>query len=338
MKLSVNNLIKHYKKTRVLEGINLEVHTGELLSILGPSGSGKSTLLKCISGLEVIDGGRIILENKEITNLKAEKRQIAHVFQSPNLFPHLSVRSNISFGLEVQKKSESDIQKRVDVLIKLMHIEEISDKYPSQLSGGQQQRVAIARALAPNPSILLMDEPFSGLDLPLRIEMGLLIKKLQNELGLTIIFVTHDVNETLRLSDKIALIDKGIIQQVGNPKSVYYEPKNFEVSKLMGDGNWINGTVESDGFLTEFGKIKGAFLQNARGSIFLRPHQIKKRNNEENYFTFHVIERQLLGREVRYILKNHNTTLLMDCYEEELDFNKAKETIEVVFPQTIPFF
>ncbi|MBE0451681.1 MAG: ABC transporter ATP-binding protein [Clostridia bacterium] len=274
MKLHIKNVKKNFSSFRVLNGVDIIVEKGSFHAVLGVSGSGKSTLLKIITGLESIEGGQILLDGKDVTHVPTETRGIAYVFQSPLLFPHLTVKENIRFGMEVKKYDKKTIEERVEELLKLLRIEDLGDRMPSEISGGQQQRVSIARALATEPSLILMDEPFSGLDPALRIEMGNLIKDLQRLLDLTIVFVTHDINESLRLSNYISLLDQGEILQSGLTHEVYYKPQNRKSASIMGDGNWIKGIIKANRFSSSFGDVSAIGFPTGEAEMFLRPHQV----------------------------------------------------------------
>ncbi len=257
MRLDIKNLSVSYEKTEVLKNLSLCVREGEFYTILGHSGSGKSTILKAVAGL-IESTGNINLGHEDISVLPAEKRDIAFVFQKPLLFPHLSVRKNISFGLEIHKWKKADIDKRVDELLELLFIKELGGRMPNELSGGQQQRVAIARSIALNPKIILMDEPFSSLDPELRRDLGSQLKSIQEKLRLTIIFVTHDPYEALLLSDTIAFLEDGEVLQEGTSEEIYNKPQSRVVGDFFGLGNYIVNKSE----------------KNSPKTLFVRAHHI----------------------------------------------------------------
>ncbi|MDF1617607.1 ABC transporter ATP-binding protein [Petrocella sp. FN5] len=315
MKLRVEGIRKAFGQESVLKDIHFDAQEGKFLSILGDSGSGKSTILKIITGLVEPDDGRVFLDGEDITHKDPAQRGIAYVFQSPLLFPHLTVYENIAFGLEVKKVSKSELQKRVSELLSLLKIEELASRYPAQISGGQQQRVSIARALATKPSLILMDEPFSGLDPTLRMEMGTLIKSLQELLHLTIIFVTHDVNESLRLSDQIALIADGQILQTGDAKSVYYRPQNQIVASFMGGGNWIKGIIEQGVFSCDFGEFQAKNFLDGEASLFLRPHQIALNKNLKSDIV-KIEEIRRLGKEIQVDVLREGVKLTIETFDD----------------------
>jgi len=235
MEIKLENLTKRYGKVTAVEDFNLKVNDGELVVLLGPSGCGKSTTLYCIAGLEQPSEGKIFIGKREVTYLPPKDRDIAMVFQSIALFPHLSIRNNIAFGLRMQKKfSEKEIMKKVRTAARLLQIEHLLDRMPHELSGGQQQRAAIGRALVRNPSAFLMDEPFANLDARLKIELQTELRRLNQKLGATIIHVTHDQNEAMSISDRIVVMKEGKIQQIGTPMEVYFRPQNIFVAKFIG--------------------------------------------------------------------------------------------------------
>jgi multiple sugar transport system ATP-binding protein len=232
--LKIQNVEKTYAKVKVLKGINLEIKPGQFLILVGPSGCGKSTLLNMIAGLEPVSNGSIFIGDREVTHLDPKDRDIAMVFQSYALYPNMTVRQNISFGLAIRKTEKSEQKAIVDKVSKLLQIEPLLDRKPKQLSGGQRQRVAMGRALARDPSIFLFDEPLSNLDAKLRVEMRSEIKELHQRVGTTIVYVTHDQIEAMTLGDVIAVMKDGEIQQMGSPQDIYDNPRNQFVAGFMG--------------------------------------------------------------------------------------------------------
>lgn len=232
--LLIQNVQKSFGQTHILKGIDLEIHDGEFVILVGPSGCGKSTLLNCIAGLEEVSSGKILMGSTDMTFAAPKDRDIAMVFQSYALYPNMNVRKNIAFGLEIRKMPKDEIAAIVDKVSKLLQIEDLLDRKPSQLSGGQRQRVAMGRSLARQPSVFLFDEPLSNLDAKLRVEMRTEIKKLHQRLGTTIVYVTHDQIEAMTLADRIAVMRGGVLQQFGSPQEVYDEPENIFVAGFMG--------------------------------------------------------------------------------------------------------
>lgn len=253
--LRVENLSKKLDHQPVIQSVSFHVPKGCFFTLLGDSGTGKTTLLKLIAGLETPDEGRVIVNSSDVTYVPADQRRIPMIFQQPLLFPHLTVFQNIAFGLEMAGWKQLEISEKVKVLMESLQISELAPRLPGTLSGGQQQRVSIARALAPGNALLLMDEPFSSLDPPLRKEMGQLVKNLQRQMKLTIIFVTHDVSEALRLSDEILLLKEGRVLETGSPDALYERPQRLETAQFMEVGNLISGRVTNrrfDCFLGRF--------------------------------------------------------------------------------------
>lgn len=238
---------KVYGDVTVIENLSLTVPDGALFTLLGPSGCGKTTLLRMIAGFNSIEGGYFYFGDNRINNMEPSKRNIGMVFQNYAIFPHLTVRDNVAFGLKQKKATKEKVVAETDKYLKLMQIDEYRDRKPDQLSGGQQQRVALARALAVNPDVLLMDEPLSNLDAKLRVDMRQAIREIQREVGITTVYVTHDQEEAMAISDSIAVMNQGRIQQVGRPKELYHRPKNEFVASFIGRTNIIQANLKHDG-------------------------------------------------------------------------------------------
>lgn len=235
---------KKYKNGDGVENINIDVYEGEFLTMLGPSGCGKSTILRTLGGFLDIDEGEILIDGRPVQNLPPEKRPTAMVFQSYNLWPHMTVYDNLAFGLEIKKMPKDQIKREIEKGLKLVKMESFANKYPGQLSGGQQQRVAIARALLLKPSVLLLDEPFSALDAKIRAQMREELKKIQEELNITVVFVTHDQEEAMALSHRIVVMNKGVVEQIGTPTEIYDRPATEYVASFIGEMNFFH---ENDG-------------------------------------------------------------------------------------------
>lgn len=242
-RFEVRNLFKSYAKLRVLDHINIAVDIGTFLTILGPSGSGKTTLLKIIAGFEQADSGAVVVAGKDISVLDPTVRNIGMVFQSYALFPHMTVRRNVAFPLRMRGIASREIDQRVDEALDMVGLSAMAERLPKQLSGGQQQRVALARAIVFRPSLLLLDEPFGALDRKLRETLQLEVRRLQQRLGLTTLFITHDQEEALLMSDRVAVMDGGKIQQIGSPIDIYGSPTNQFVASFVGESNILSGTV-----------------------------------------------------------------------------------------------
>ena len=239
----IQNAVKRYGDFTALNGVSLDIQEGEFFTLLGPSGCGKTTLLRMIAGFNSIEGGDFYFGEKRINDVPAHKRDIGMVFQNYAIFPHLTVRENVAYGLKARKMPAKEIKPKVDEALELVQISHLADRKPNELSGGQQQRVALARAFVIEPSVLLMDEPLSNLDAKLRVQMRSVIKKLQRRLGITTIYVTHDQEEALTMSDKIVVMNAGEIQQIGTPTEIYRYPVNEFVADFIGESNIFNGAV-----------------------------------------------------------------------------------------------
>ena len=246
-----------YGDVVIIPDLSLDIKKGEFFTLLGPSGCGKTTLLRMIAGFNTIEGGDFYFNETRINDLNPAKRNIGMVFQNYAVFPHMTVRGNVAFGLKNRKMSKEEIKKRTDEFLELMKIKEYENRLPERLSGGQQQRVALARALAVHPDVLLMDEPLSNLDAKLRVEMREVIKEIQNKIGITTVYVTHDQEEAMAISDRIAVMDKGVIQQIGTPKVLYHRPANLFVATFIGKANVLDGKIYEEN------DEKGVMLENA---------------------------------------------------------------------------
>ena len=244
--IEFRNIVKNFDGQIVLKGINLDIYENEFVTLLGPSGCGKTTLLRILGGFLDADEGSVMFDGEEISQKPPYERELNTVFQKYALFPHLSVYENIAFGLKIKKMSKDIIDQKVMKMLKLIGLEGYEDKNTTLLSGGQQQRVAIARALVNEPKVLLLDEPLAALDLKLRKEMQYELKRIQQEVGITFIFVTHDQEEALTMSDKIVVMKGGEIQQVGTPEEIYNEPANVYVANFIGESNIISGRMLED--------------------------------------------------------------------------------------------
>lgn len=239
----IQNAVKRYGDFTALNGVSLDIQEGEFFTLLGPSGCGKTTLLRMIAGFNSIEGGDFYFGEKRINDVPAHKRDIGMVFQNYAIFPHLTVRENVAYGLKARKMPAKEIKPKVDEALELVQISHLADRKPNELSGGQQQRVALARAFVIEPSVLLMDEPLSNLDAKLRVQMRSVIKKLQRRLGITTIYVTHDQEEALTLSDRIAVFNKGYIEQIGTPNEIYNHSKTEFVCNFIGDINRVEAPI-----------------------------------------------------------------------------------------------
>ncbi len=275
----LRDIVKRFGKVVASDHVNIEIKRNEFFSLLGPSGSGKTTLLRIIAGLEKPDQGVVILEGKDVTALPPYKRNIGMVFQHLALFPHMTVFENIAYGLRLRKLPEDEIRKRVHDALELVKMppEIFAKRKPSQLSGGQQQRVAIARALITQPAVLLLDEPLGALDLKIRQHMMLELKRIQRTVGTTFVYVTHDQGEALVMSDRIAVVHEGRVEQVGSPYEVYERPKTKFVASFIGEANFFEGTLKDGIVEAEFGPVRVStdLPSGKKVIVSLRPERIK---------------------------------------------------------------
>ncbi len=276
--ITLKNIAVSYDGEQVLKDFNLYIKDGEFITLLGPSGCGKTTVLRTIAGFINPDSGDVLFEGKRINDVPPHKRTVNTVFQRYALFPHLNVYDNIAFGMRLKKKSEKEIKAKVDELLEMVSLKGLAHRGIDKLSGGQQQRVAIARALANDPKVLLLDEPLSALDLKLRKDMQTELKKIQKAVGITFVFVTHDQEEALSMSDTIVVMDGGDIQQIGTPTDIYNEPKNAFVADFIGESNILDGTMIED-YLVEVAGIRFKSLDSGFGKmapvdVVIRPEDI----------------------------------------------------------------
>lgn len=275
-KLELKAINKSFGSSHIVNNLDLQIMDGEFLTILGPSGCGKTTTLRMIAGFEMPDSGQVLLNKQDITNLPPYKRNVNTVFQNYALFPHLNVEQNIAFGLHQLKMSKSDINKRVDEMLELVQMEAFKTRKPFEMSGGQQQRVAIARAIAPDPEILLLDEPLGALDLKLRKQMQFELKQLHKDLNKTFVYVTHDQEEALTMSDRIAVMNQGIIEQLSDSQTLYNHPKTKFVAGFIGEANLIPVKTENTSSFTFEDKTFGFNHEIISDSavLFIRPENV----------------------------------------------------------------
>ena len=276
--IRLRNICMAFDDEQVLDNINLYFNDSEFLTLLGPSGCGKTTTLRIIGGFTTPTGGDVIFDGVRINDVPPHKRQINTVFQKYALFPHLDVFENIAFGLRIAKVPEEEIRERVTEMLGVVSLKGFEKRRVDQLSGGQQQRVAIARALVNRPKVLLLDEPLGALDLRLRKDMQNELKRIQQQMGITFIYVTHDQEEALTMSDTVVVMDKGRIQQIGTPEDIYNEPKNAFVADFIGESNILNGTMVRDNVVKMYGKefpcVDGGFAPNEPVDVVIRPEDI----------------------------------------------------------------
>lgn len=305
--IDLMNISKRYGDNIVLDDLNLYIRENEFLTLLGPSGCGKTTTLRIIGGFETPDQGKVIFDNKDITNLAPNQRQLNTVFQKYALFPHMTIAENIAFGLKIKKKSKAYIDDKIKYALKLVNLDGFGHRMPDSLSGGQQQRIAIARAIVNEPKVLLLDEPLGALDLKLRQDMQYELIRLKNELGITFVFVTHDQEEALTMSDTIVVMNQGYIQQIGSPEKIYNEPENAFVADFIGESNILPGTMLCDRLVeilgVKFPCVDEGFGINKPVDVVIRPEDIDLVKPEEGLMTGRVTS--LIFKGVHYEMEVH---------------------------------
>ena len=277
--ITLEHISKSYDGQLILDDLNLDIYENSFVTLLGPSGCGKTTTLRIIGGFEKPDQGRVVFDGQDITSLAPNKRQLNTVFQKYALFTHMSIAENIAFGLKIKNKSDSYIKDKIKYALKLVNLEGFENRMPDSLSGGQQQRIAIARAIVNEPKVLLLDEPLGALDLKMRQDMQYELKRLKEELGITFIYVTHDQEEALTMSDHIVVMNQGYIQQEGSPETIYNEPENAFVADFIGDSNIIRATMVRDELVdilgTRFACVDKGFGENKPVDVVIRPEDVE---------------------------------------------------------------
>ncbi len=295
---------KSYHGVTVLDEFNLYVKENEFVTLLGPSGCGKTTTLRMLGGFETPDSGKIFFDSVDITNLPANKRNLNTVFQKYSLFPHMTIAENIAFGLKIRKKSNAYIQDKIKYALKLVNLDGFENRSVDSLSGGQQQRIAIARAIVNEPKVLLLDEPLGALDLKMRQNMQYELIRLKEELGITFVYVTHDQEEALTMSDTIVIMNQGYIQQIGSPEMIYNEPQNAFVADFIGDSNIIDGTMIEDKLVEILGVkipcVDEGFGKNKPVDVVIRPEDVELLPPDEGYLNGYVTS--LIFKGVHYEL------------------------------------
>ena len=308
----MKHIVKNYGVTSVLKGIDLGIEKGELVTLLGPSGCGKSTLLRCLAGLEEVTEGQIFLDDQEITTLEPRKREIGMVFQQYSLFPNMTVTQNTAFGLKLKKKPEAEIREKVKNMLEIVGLSEQANRYPSQLSGGQQQRAALARAIVTEPKVLLLDEPLSAIDALLRRSLQTEIRRIQQELNITAVFVTHDQNEAMVMSDRIHLLHQGQIEQSASPTEMYLHPATGFAASFIGNYNSYTGT--------QFAALTGE-KQEAEQVVF-RPEAVvfsdSSRDDADCFWIKGTVKSQIShGNVLRYTVEANGQQIHVDTLFQE---------------------
>ena len=336
-KLEIKDVHKSFGKNHVVKGINLSIGDGEFLCLLGPSGCGKTTLLRMIAGLTETDEGQIIINGKDMTDLPPDKRSNGMVFQNYALFPHMTVEQNIAYGLKRHRVPKDETKRRVQAGLEMVRMEGLGKRYPRELSGGQQQRVALARALVMNPDLLLLDEPLSNLDAKLRKEMRLEIRNIQKKLNVTTIFVTHDQEEALTMADTIAIMNGGVVEQLGSPLEMYEHPNTQFVASFIGGTNLIEGEVvtsEGNAVTVRCGKTMLTGLTNSAltpGQKVItsqRPERLRLHANGEtggNCVRGKITTRVYLGASIRFVVEDEEgRNIIVDLpINEDLEIYKT---------------
>lgn len=343
VKIELKNITKKFGDYVAVNNINACIDPAELVSLLGPSGCGKTTLLRMIAGLEIPTSGKIYFDGEEVEKIKVHKRNTAMVFQNYAIFPHKTVKENIMYGLRMRKMPKDEIEERVAKAVEIVSIQGLEKRYPSQLSGGQQQRVALARAIVYDPDVLLLDEPLSALDKKLRDQMRFELRRIQQQVGITTVFVTHDQEEAMGLSDRIIIMDKAMVVQEGTPLDVYKNPKNAYVANFLGSSNFLQGTIRNhDGktwmLLADETEIMVPFNEQngAEVEIAIRPQSISFRRNEDtdNVLQVQYVASSYLGINTRYLLRYQGKDLMA----ETLNLNIADTNFQAEDNATIPVY
>lgn len=308
--IHINGAVKQYGPVTIIPDLTADIKNGEFFTLLGPSGCGKTTLLRMIAGFNSVEGGSIAFDEQEITGIPAHKRNIGMVFQNYAIFPHLTVRQNVEYGLKLRKTNRDEMKQRVDEILDVVKITDYQERLPERLSGGQQQRVALARSIVIHPSVLLMDEPLSNLDAKLRVEMRSAIRDIQKKVGITTVYVTHDQEEALAVSDRIAIMNQGVIQQVAEPETIYSRPCNVFVSTFIGHSNLLPGfvvqseqghVIELDnGYRIAMDNLKDNVKPGGRVLVSVRPEEFSL---AEAGLKAKIINRTFLGKYINYELQ-----------------------------------
>lgn len=306
MQISIRKVIKRFESTQALSQVSLEVPDGELVALLGPSGCGKTTLLRIIAGLEAPDEGEVLFGETDSSDLKVKDRGVGFVFQHYALFKHMTVRENIGFSLRIQKRPRQEVHDRVDELLGLIQLRGIGDRYPSQLSGGQKQRVALARALAARPQVMLLDEPFGALDAQVRQDLRRWLRNLHDELKMTSVFVTHDQDEAFEVADRVVIMNKGKVEQIGTPEEIFHHPANGFVMNFLGNVNIFHSRLEPGNPLGDLELAAPGGAPGATEGIkaYVRPHELSlhREGGQANSIPGRISHVRTIGLSVRVSL------------------------------------
>lgn len=338
VEININKAVKKYGNLTIIPGLDEHIKNGEFFTLLGPSGCGKTTLLRMIAGFNSIEGGTIAFNDKVINDIPAHERNIGMVFQSYAIFPHLTVRENVEYGLKLRKLPKAEMKEKVDKILDVVQITEYQDRLPERLSGGQQQRVALARAIVIHPSVLLMDEPLSNLDAKLRVEMRTAIREVQKQVGITTVYVTHDQEEALSISDRIAVMKKGEIQQTARPHTIYTRPYNVFVSTFIGHSNLFHGTIKGDangkavvfhdGYIMPMNNLSEDAVDGMEVIISVRPEEF---SIQKDGLKCKIKNKVFLGKYNTYFLEFPDNMLIPDqpSIEFSQDLGHAERLLDI---------
>lgn len=326
---------KSYGKKEVIKNINLDIYEGEFLTLLGSSGCGKTTILRSISGLDVPTRGKVYIDGDDVTNLEPQKRAVNTIFQNYALFPLMTIYDNIAFGLRMKKVSSEEIDKRVKEILELVHLEGYENRFPRDLSGGEQQRVSLARGLINRPKVLLLDEPISALDLKLRKMMQIELKMLQRKLGITFIYVTHDQDEALSMSDRIVVLKSGKIEQIDSPIDIYDKPNSLYVAEFIGDANVFSSKIDSIDYEKKLIYLEDSMIANLCGNyklgskvdIVIRPENIKISSNLKSKNSMSGVVSELIydGSSTKLIFKIDNKLIKVVVFGNDKKYSVGQE-------------
>lgn len=336
--INIENVVKRYGDVTIIPNLSVWIENGEFFTLLGPSGCGKTTLLRMIAGFNSIEDGQIKFDDKVMNDISAHKRNIGMVFQNYAIFPHLTVRQNVEYGLKIRKMNKVQMKEKVDHMLEVVKISDYQDRLPEKLSGGQQQRVALARAIVIHPSVLLMDEPLSNLDAKLRIEMRSAIRDIQKQVGITTVYVTHDQEEALAISDRIAVMNEGVIQQIGTPESIYTRPYNVFVSTFIGHSNLFLATIHIDnqgtyiefknGYKVPMNNLSHQCTENMQVLVSVRPEEFIV---GEDGIKVEIKNRTFLGKHTNYELDVNDSLIIKDqaSIEYSQDLGQSNRIFEI---------
>lgn len=334
--ISIKNAVKKYGENTIIPNLSLEIKKGEFFTLLGSSGCGKTTLLRMIAGFNSIEGGEFYFNDKLINNVPQDKRNIGMVFQNYAIFPHMTTFQNVAFGLEERKIKDPEKTERVNEMLEMVQISSLRDRKPQNMSGGQQQRIALARAIVIRPDVLLMDEPLSNLDAKLRVEMRSAIREIQKKSGITTVYVTHDQSEALAVSDRIAIMNKGVIMQIGTPWNVYRHPENLFAATFIGESNILDCSIIGDknvaingtDYTFNLSRIDSEKIKNKEARLCIRPDEFEF---SQSGIKAKIIERTFLGTNYDYVVELENTKKVKVSVKSSIAPKNDGETVFLSF-------